>query len=82
MPLKRYSPREIEALKKLKSLRAAGGGEDPDLEGLPDLPELPKGEATVAIFIPGDLQDDTEELDDSDTGEGDIPLGGAEDTGR
>ena len=53
VPKKRYSPREIEILKKLKALRAGGPGEDPDLESLPELPELPTGEATVAMFIPG-----------------------------
>lgn len=52
MPMKRYSPREMEILKRLKALKAAGPGEDPDLESLPDLPELPTGDKTVAVFIP------------------------------
>lgn len=53
MPMKRYSPREMEILNRLKALRAKGPGEDPDLESLPLLPDLPTGEGTVAIFIPG-----------------------------
>jgi len=68
MPKKRYSPREIELLKKLKALRAGGPGEDPDLESLPDLPELPTGEATVAMFIPG-AETSPEDNDESQDGE-------------
>jgi len=56
-------------MKKLKALRARGPGEDPDLESLPLLPDLPTGEGTVAIFIPSakaSPKDGTDELSDEE----------------
>lgn len=81
MPMKRYSPRDIESMKRLKALRAKGRGEDPEIDNLPDLPELPTGEGTVAIFIPGeaespeDVQDEELIEDEPEDDENVSPIG-------